>query len=237
MITFFIGVVLIEGGIALLLMFRFPPCYLLLMKGIDVLKTGRGPALIRTLVGTVSIVLATTLSNMYKIEKRISKLGSPTPVDHFMLRTYLLEVSLMGYSLFLALIISHMHHQFQQIDSLKVNIETLKKQAKAVEKEYLRLNTEKNSPMKKENAVIQQEIISLKDIVADLRKKMEGLQLQSLEKDKAAKAAEANARALQKQSEGFLLEYDRLLEDNQNLRSQLVSFDRRLSHSDVKKNA
>lgn len=237
MITLFIAIVLMEGGVALLLMLPLPPFHKLVVKGIDILTTARASAVVRTLAGTLAIILASTISSIYKIETRISKFGSPTPADHFMLRTYLLEAFLMGFCLFLMLVISQLHHQLQEICSLKLNIETLKKQAKSVEKEYLRLKLEQKVPEEKSNAIVEDEITSLKDIIADLRKKMENLQLESREKDKAVKAAEANAKALQKQSEGFLLEYDRLLEDNQNLRTQLVSFDRKLSHSDSKKNA
>ncbi|GKC03942.1 B-cell receptor-associated protein 31-like protein [Tanacetum coccineum] len=61
---------------------------------------------------------------------------------------------------------------------------------------------------------------------------------QELEKRRRRSNAESNAEAdtiaLKKQSEGFLLEYDRLLEDNQNLRAQLQS-DQRFSNSGSKK--
>lgn len=237
MITLFTGIVLMEGVITLLLMLDLAPFHMLMMNAVSIVKVGRGSVMVKTLAAATTIILASTINGIYKIQRRISKLGSPTPADHFMLRTYLLEAFLMASSLFLLLIISCLHHQVNQIGSLKLNVETLKKQSKAVENEYLRLKTEKSAPIEREHAKAHEEIVSLKDIVADLRKKMENLQLESLEKDKVVKAAEANARALQKQSEGFLLEYDRLLEDNQNLRSQLVSMDRRLSHSDSKKYA
>lgn len=137
----------------------------------------------------------------------------------------------------LLLVISRLHHEFLQFESLKVEVETLKKQSQAAQNEYLRLKAEKSAPIERERAKALEEIVSLKDLVADLRKKMENLQLESLDKDKVVKAAEANARALQKQSEGLLLEYDRLLEDNESLRSQLVSIDRKLSFTNTKKSA
>lgn len=71
--------------------------------------------------------------------------------------------------------------------------------------------------------------------LTSLQEKLKNLELEIGEKTKEANSAEANALALKKQSEGFLLEYDRLLEENQNLRAQLQSLDRRLSHSDTKK--
>ena len=73
--------------------------------------------------------------------------------------------------------------------------------------------------------------------VAKLQDKLKQLESELETKTKDVHAAEANAVALRKQSEGFLLEYDRLLEENQNLRNQLQTFDRRLSRSGSKKNS
>ena len=76
---------------------------------------------------------------------------------------------------------------------------------------------------------------ALEEESAALRAKVKNLEAELDEKTKEASSAEANKLALKKQSEGFLLEYDRLLEENQSLRSQLQSLDRRISHSDSKK--
>ena len=76
---------------------------------------------------------------------------------------------------------------------------------------------------------------ALEEESAALRAKVKNLEAELDEKTKEASSAEANKLALKKQSEGFLLEYDRLLEENQSLRSQLQSLDRRISRSDSKK--
>jgi B-cell receptor-associated protein 31 len=60
---------------------------------------------------------------------------------------------------------------------------------------------------------------------------MKKLKLQVQEKTEEVHVSEDKALAIQKQSEGLLTEYDRLLEDNQHLRTQLLSIDRRLSNS------
>lgn len=73
------------------------------------------------------------------------------------------------------------------------------------------------------------DIVSLKAMVKLLESEVE-------ENEKTAKTAEANTAALRKQLDGFRLEKDRLSEENQNLRNQLKSIDRKLSHSDGKKN-
>jgi B-cell receptor-associated protein 31 len=60
---------------------------------------------------------------------------------------------------------------------------------------------------------------------------MKKLKLQVQEKTEEVNVAEDKALAIQKQSEGLLIEYDRLLEDNQHLRIQLQSIDLKLSSS------
>lgn len=79
------------------------------------------------------------------------------------------------------------------------------------------------------------EIKSLKEVIADLREKLEHLQLDNNSKDKEIKVAKASLNALKKQSQGFCNEYDRLMDDNENLRQQLSLFDRKYSSSDAKK--
>ncbi|KAF9622345.1 hypothetical protein IFM89_031148 [Coptis chinensis] len=81
------------------------------------------------------------------------------------------------------------------------------------------------------------DLTNLEEEVAGLKTKVKQLESDSQTKVKAVEATEANALALKNQSEGFLLEYDRLLEENQNLQNQLQSIDQMLSHSDSKKSS
>ncbi|XVF26069.1 hypothetical protein REPUB_Repub13aG0268200 [Reevesia pubescens] len=70
---------------------------------------------------------------------------------------------------------------------------------------------------------------ALEEEVTTLRAKFKQLESDLETKAKEMNSSEANADALRKQSEGFLLEYDRLLEENQNLRNQLQSLDQSFS--------
>lgn len=81
-----------------------------------------------------------------------------------------------------------------------------------------------------------EEMKALEEESAKLKAEVKQLESELMSKTKDVNVAEANAVALRKQSEGFLLEYDRLLEENQNLRIQLQSLDRILSNSGGKKN-
>lgn len=80
------------------------------------------------------------------------------------------------------------------------------------------------------------EIKAKEEEMATMREKLKQLESDIEAKKKDVYAAEANAVALRKQSEGFLLEYDRLLEENQNLRNRLRVLDQSLSRSGSKKN-
>ena len=133
---------------------------------------------------------------------------------------HLLEASLMGFSLFLALMIDRLHHYIRELRLRRKNMEAVRKQSQGFE-------NGKNGAAKEIKA-LEEEMTTLKANVKRLQSELEA-------KIKEASNADANALALKKQSEGFLLEYDRLLEENQHLRGQLKSLDRQSSHSDIKK--
>src|SRR5262245_26194142 len=112
--------------------------------------------------------------------------------------------------------IDRLHHYIRELRIRRKSMEALKKQNRS--------DDGKAGDVK-----------ALEEESAALHAKIEHLEKELDEKTKEASSAEANKLALKKQSEGFLLEYDRLLEENQSLRSQLQSLDRTLSHSDSKK--
>lgn len=87
-----------------------------------------------------------------------------------------------------------------------------KEEVERLQKEKIQLK-EKEEKASKEIKLLQEQISTLSE---NLKK----LNLESEEKDKQIETAEAHVVALQKQSADLLLEYDRLLEDNQNLQAQ-----------------
>ncbi|KAL4558377.1 hypothetical protein LXL04_036576 [Taraxacum kok-saghyz] len=127
-------------------------------------------------------------------------------------RTHLLEASLMGFSLYLGFLIDRMHHHLQKLINLRKNGGSSKKEVEKLEAEKLQLK-EKEEKSKEELNRMQKEISSLSESLKKLK-------LESKEKDKKIEVAEAHVVSLQKQSADLLLEYDRLLEDNQNLQAQ-----------------
>lgn len=220
MIQLLFLVVFVEGAVALLLMIELGPLRKLIMNALDQVKTGKGPAMVKTLACTMSVIMASSITSILKIQNRATKIGTMTPMDQILLKTHLLEASLMGFSLFLALIIDRLHHQLRKLGGFRENMDSLKKQAKSLQEEYM-------CPKEQKVEKSSEEVKLLKNEISELKQNLQKLTLESEAKDKEARDAEATAKSSQKQAEDLLLEYDRLLEDNQNLQTQLAIYDQR----------
>ncbi|KAJ7946314.1 B-cell receptor-associated 31-like [Quillaja saponaria] len=213
-------VIFSEMALALLMLFKTPLRKLVIM-GLDRLKRGRGPIMVKTVVGTVFVVLMSSVYSMIKIHKRGIDDGALNPTNQVLIAKHLLEATLMGASIFFALMIDRLHHYIRELHIRRKSVEAVKKQNRV--SEDVKVGS-------------SQEIKALEEETAALRGKLKQLESELESQTKVISVAEANAVALRKQSEGFLLEYDRLLEENQNLRTQLKSLDRKLSLSGSKKN-
>ncbi|XP_057527335.1 uncharacterized protein LOC130806329 isoform X1 [Amaranthus tricolor] len=121
------------------------------------------------------------------------------PTDQILFTRGLLDTSLVGFILFLGLMNDRLHHYIRELRLLRKTMEAVKKQSRS-------LDDAKNGS--------SEELASLKAMIKTLESECAA-------KTDELKVAESKSEALEKQSEGLLLEYDRLLEDNQSLRSQL----------------
>jgi len=227
MIQLLSTLVITEGTVALLLMINIPPFRKLLMKALDRTKMNSGPAMVKTLAGAMVVILVSSLTSIMKIHARTMQLGAITPTDQILLKTHMLEASLMGYALFLGLIIHRLHHFLRKIRGLKATVDTLKMQAGGTQV----------SPKEEKEQNDSKATKFLKGEIAGLRQKLQKLTLDCEMMENETKSAEADAKSLQKQAEGFLMEYDRLLEDNQNLQIQLSALGKTSSNLDNKKDA
>ncbi|KAJ3700886.1 hypothetical protein LUZ61_004591 [Rhynchospora tenuis] len=216
MIQLLFSVLGLEVALVLVLLFKTPLRKVAIL-GLDRLKRGRGPVMVKTVAATVMVVLGSSGYSIFKIHNRSNELGQLTPTDQVLASRHLLEASLMGYSLFLALVIDRLHHYIRELRSLRKSMEVATKLNRAMEE----AKSGSSESQEKELTGLKEEIEKLKS------------QLHT--KEEEVKSTEASNLALRKQSEGLLLEYDRLLEDNQHLRSQLQSIDLKLSHSDGNK--
>ncbi|XP_057781037.1 uncharacterized protein LOC130999515 [Salvia miltiorrhiza] len=214
MIPLFFLVVCGEGFVAFLLMVKIGPLRELVMKGLDQVKMRRGT--VSTIAGTIFVILLSDLFSIVKIQNKGSKHGAMTPMDQVIWRTNLLEATLMGFSLFLGFLVDRMHHYMRKLTKLRSSTGVSTREVERLEREKLQLK-EKEERAAEEAKQLQQEISSLFD---DLKK----VKMETAEKDERLDTAEAHVVALQKQAADLLLEYDRLLEDNQILQNQALGY-------------
>lgn len=111
--------------------------------------------------------------------------------------------------------IDRMHHYLCKLVNIRSKVGTSKQEIAKLENENQQLK-EKEEKSSKELAVLQMQLSKLANEINNLKD-------ESQEKDKKIETEEAHVVALQKQSADLLLEYDRLLEQNQYLQMQLSS--------------
>ncbi|XP_006340009.1 uncharacterized protein [Solanum tuberosum] len=210
MIQLLFMVLCLESMVAFLLMVKIGPLRELVMKCLDQVKMRKGTVL--TIAGTISAILVSNFISIIKIQNKGAKIGTMTPMDQVLWRTNLLEATLMGFSLFLGFLIDRMHHYLRKLIVLRSSAGSSKKEFERLEKEKLQLK-EKADKAAEEIKLSQKQLSSLTETLKKVK-------LESEEKDKRVETAEAHVAALQKQAADLLLEYDRLLEDNQNLQNQ-----------------
>ncbi|PHT56370.1 hypothetical protein CQW23_04856 [Capsicum baccatum] len=208
MIQVLFSVIFAEMALIVLFIFKTPLRKVVIM-GLDRVKRGRGPIVVKTTGSTIFVVMLSTIYSVVSIRKRwIDEDGNVTPTDQILMAQHLLLASLMGFSLFLGLMIDRLHHYIRELGMRRKSMEAVNKQNRGFE-------DGKNGA--------SDEMKSLEEEASALRLKIQKLEATVEEKAKEASDAKANVIALKKQSDHFFLENGNLLEENQNLRAQLRS--------------
>lgn len=214
MIQLLFVVLFAEAVVAFLMLVKIGPLRDLVMKSLDQVKMGKGPATVKTIGGTMSVILLSSLMSIVKIQNKGAKLGTMSPMDQVLWRTHLLEASLMGFTLFLGFVVDRMHHYMRKLINIRSTVGASKEEVEKLEREKQHLKEKQDKASK--------ELTTLQNEVSKLTEEVKKLKLESEEKHKKLETAEAHVVALQKQAADLLLEYDRLLEDNQNLQTQAL---------------
>ncbi|CAL0303959.1 unnamed protein product [Lupinus luteus] len=209
-----------EMLLILTLLFRTPLRKLVIVS-LDNLKRGRGPVVVTTVGATLMVVLSSSLYSIAMIRQRVVEAGVLNPTDQVLISKHMLEASLMGFMLFLALMIDRLHNYIRELGLLRKTMEAVKKQSRSFE--------DGKNGNSEEHKALTGEIATLKAKVKELESACEV-------KGSKAMALEIEVEALRKQSEGFLMEHDRLVADNQNLHTQLEAIDQNSNHLDNRKN-
>ncbi|KAL9660639.1 hypothetical protein QQ045_025456 [Rhodiola kirilowii] len=127
MIQLLLAVVFFEMVLIIALLFKTPFRPLVIM-GMDNVKRGRGPVVVKTVGGTVFVVLLSTLQGMAAIQDNVLDGGLVNPTDQVLMATYMLQASLMGFLLFLALMLDRLHHYIRELRLLRKTLENGKRQ-------------------------------------------------------------------------------------------------------------
>ncbi|KAL3356563.1 hypothetical protein AABB24_017292 [Solanum stoloniferum] len=118
--------VFLEVVVILTLIFRTPLRKPVLMA-LDKSKQGRGPVIVKSAGGTLFVVLVSILFNVTLMQNRATDSGTVNPTDQVLLANHLLEASLLGFTLFLALVIDRLHYYIKELRLLRKTLEGEKK--------------------------------------------------------------------------------------------------------------
>ncbi|KAL0799435.1 hypothetical protein Bca101_054610 [Brassica carinata] len=214
MIQLLFLVLFLEGAIAFLLLVKIGPLRELVIKSLNQVKMGKVPATLKTIAGTMSVILFSNLMNIIKIQNKGAKLGTMSPMDQVLWRTHLLEASLLGVVLFLGFVIDRTHHYLGKLITLRSNVGSSKGELEQLRKERTELKEKEEETSK--------EIKQLKEKLSCVSENLKRVEKEAIEKETKLETAEAHVTSLQKQASELLLEYDRLLEDNQTLQNHTM---------------
>lgn len=173
-------------------------------------KLGKGLLITRTIQATLFAFLLFSLYSILKIRPWLLPAGLLNPTDLLLFAENSLQVSISGILLFLSLVIEKLHPLIIEGVSLEKNTEAEEK-----------LLTERKNYHAAQ--LVEYEFM-LKRLKATNRK----LEFEFQTKMNEAEVVKARLLALKSKSEGFQVEYDRLLDYNQILKNQLHSIDQRL---------
>uniref|UniRef100_A0A6N2MEZ9 Endoplasmic reticulum transmembrane protein n=1 Tax=Salix viminalis TaxID=40686 RepID=A0A6N2MEZ9_SALVM len=116
-----------EMGLILTLVFRSPLRKFVIM-GLDRVKRGRGPVVVSTVSATIIVLFFSNIYTIVNIQNRKMEAGALNPTDEILMAMNLLQASLLGFMIFLALMIDRLHHYIRELRLLRKAMEAAKKQ-------------------------------------------------------------------------------------------------------------
>ncbi|KAJ4725124.1 B-cell receptor-associated 31-like [Melia azedarach] len=122
MIYLLFTVLLTEMALVVTLSFR-NPLRKLVISLLDKLKQGRGPIVAKTVGATILVVFLSAVYSALDIQRRSKEGSMINPTDAVLMSHLLLLASLMGFSLFLALIADRLHYYIKEIHLLRMRLE------------------------------------------------------------------------------------------------------------------
>ncbi|KAE8714894.1 aspartic proteinase-like [Hibiscus syriacus] len=152
-------VIFVEMVVIVSLSFKTPLRKLILLI-LDRVKRGSGPVVVKTVAGTVAVVMLSYVYSMMMIKKRWIEDGNVSQTDEILMAKNLLETTLMGGLLFHAYIIDKLHHYIKELRIRRKTMETAKKQGQGFE-DAGRSGTDKVTALQEEIATLRARIRQL----------------------------------------------------------------------------
>ncbi|KAH8966206.1 hypothetical protein BDL97_03G012600 [Sphagnum fallax] len=121
----------LESVVVFLLPSGIEPLVAIGRAALGLLKSRTGSTLAKAVSAAFVVLFASNISNVFRVEKRIAKMGA-SQTDQPIIRSQLLKITLIGYCLLLGLMMTSLDSFLKQVDALTWNIDVLKKQAKDV---------------------------------------------------------------------------------------------------------
>ncbi|KAL8209768.1 hypothetical protein R6Q57_006500 [Mikania cordata] len=112
--------------VVIIIMLFHSPLRNLIMMGLDRLKQGRGLVTSRTVAATLFIVFVFNLYGIFKTQKRMIEVGTTNPTDQVLFANQVLEASLMGFCLFLGLMIDRLHYYVKELWLLRKSLKAVR---------------------------------------------------------------------------------------------------------------
>ncbi|KAL8130160.1 hypothetical protein V2J09_019315 [Rumex salicifolius] len=200
--------IFLQATVILLLVFKTPARKLVILI-IDRTKRGHGPIVAKSVACTVSALLVSSLTSALKTWKTSMRDGDIDPTNQVLMAYHILQASLMGFLLFLALLTDRLHYYIRELHMRRKTSEVSR-------------NHDSRFAGVEEIEAREVQVGTFKDIVRQLGSELDA-------KSDELAAADSRFDALKKESKGLISEFDRLLSDNKEFRARLLSLDQQLS--------
>ncbi|XP_045806218.1 uncharacterized protein LOC123899189 [Trifolium pratense] len=160
MLQLLYAVIFVEMLMIMSFLFKTPLRNLVIIS-LNKVKRGQGPVVVKTVAAALVVMLCSALYSMYKI-RRLSLEGVAIvdPTDQVLLSNHVLQASLLGFVLFLSMVIDRLHHYIRELRVLRKSMETAKSQNRSFENNK-NINSVENKALKEEIDALRSKVKKL----------------------------------------------------------------------------
>jgi len=107
----------------------------LVIMCLNTAKRGRGSVIVKIITAILVMMFASSLYSIYEIRSRyVESVTIIDPTDQVLLYNHVLQASLLGFVLFLSLVLDRLHRYIRELRVLRRSMETIKNQNRSFER-------------------------------------------------------------------------------------------------------